>query len=125
MEQKKTGLVEASAEFLSLKTSSSPLKESSEDKAVTKKVEKIDPDSFYQKTIGHEHIYSGGQSDRENHTYHVHNTSTGKTHSISLDHGGKTMSHKAVRSESPKEVSDAAVKHIHKDHKEEMTYSDD
>jgi hypothetical protein len=52
----------------------------------------------------------------------VHNTHTGKTHTISLDHGGGTMSRSQIRKHAPKEVSDKAVAAIHKDHKEEMKY---
>jgi len=63
-----------------------------EDSKVTSSIEKKDPDAMHMSTHGTQHVYVGGQSDRENHSYHVHDTSTGKTHHVSLDHGGKAMS---------------------------------
>ena len=94
-----------------------------EDAAVTKKVEKEDPDAIHIGTAGHEHVYSGGQPDHESHVYHIHNTKTNKTHTAMIDHGGEdTYSHAKVHKEfgGDKNVSKAASKIAHKDHKEEM-----
>ena len=94
-----------------------------EDSKVTSSIEKKDPDAMHMATHGTQHVYIGGQSDRENHSYHVHDTSTGKTHHVSLDHGGKAMSHGAVKSAAGSKVSSAAVKAIHSDHKDELSES--
>ena len=94
-----------------------------EDSKVTSSIEKKDPDAMHMSTHGTQHVYIGGQSDRENHSYHVHDTSTGKTHHVSLDHGGKAMSHGAVKSAAGSKVSSAAVKAIHSDHKDELSES--
>ena len=83
-------------------------------------VGKKDPDSFHISSHGSQHVFGGGDSDRENHTYHVHDTKTGKTHHVSLDHGGQAMSHGEVKKAAGQHVSPAAVKSIHKDHKEEL-----
>ncbi len=93
----------------------------SEDSKVTSSIEKKDPDAMHMSTHGSQHVYIGGQSDRENHSYHVHDTSTGKTHHVSLDHGGKAMSHGAVKSAAGSKVSSAAVKAIHSDHTDELS----
>ena len=92
-----------------------------EDSKVTSSIEKKDPDAMHMSTHGTQHVYIGGQSDRENHSYHVHDTSTGKTHHVSLDHGGKAMSHGAVKSAAGSKVSSAAVKAIHSDHTDELS----
>lgn len=92
-----------------------------EDSEVTSSIEKKDPDAMHMSTHGSQHVYIGGQSDRENHSYHVHDTSTGKTHHVSLDHGGKAMSHGAVKSACGSKVSAAACKAIHSDHKDELS----
>jgi hypothetical protein len=92
-----------------------------EDSKVTSSIEKKDPDAMHMSTHGTQHVYIGGQSDRENHSYHVHDTSTGKTHHVSLDHGGKAMSHGAVKNAAGSKVSSAAVKAIHSDHKDELS----
>jgi hypothetical protein len=92
-----------------------------EDAAVTKKVEKEDPDAMHIGTAGHEHVYASGGGDE--HVYHVHNTKTGQTHTAVIDHGGEdTYSHAEVHKEfgGDKNVSKAASKIAHKDHKEEM-----
>lgn len=94
-----------------------------EDNKVTSSIEKKDPDAMHMSTHGTQHVYIGGQSDRENHSYHVHDTSTGKTHHVSLDHGGKAMSHGAVKSACGSKVSAAACKAIHSDHKDELSES--
>lgn len=94
----------------------------SEDAAVTKAVKKADPDAMHIKTVGHEHVYSGG-SDGGEHVYHVHNTKTGQTHTATLDHGGTdTYSHPEVHKEfgGDSKVSKAASKVAHNDHKSEM-----
>jgi len=119
-------LVEAAAEFLSRDTSTKQTKqitENTEDPSVTKKVSQKDQDAFHIHTTGTEHIYGGGDPDRETHSYHVHNTATGKTHSFQLEHGGEVVSRSQIRKMAPKEVSDKAVAAIHKDHKEEMQFS--
>ena len=92
-----------------------------EDSKVTSSIEKKDPDATHMSTHGTQHVYIGGQSDRENHSYHVHDTSTGKTHHVSLDHGGKAMSHGAVKSACGSKVSSAACKAIHSDHTDELS----
>ena len=94
-----------------------------EDSKVTSSIEKKDPDAMHMSTHGTQHVYIGGQSDRENHSYHVHDTSAGKTHHVSLDHGGKAMSHGAVKNAAGSKVSSAAVKAIHSDHKDELSES--
>jgi len=93
----------------------------SEDSKVTSSIEKKDPDAMHMSTHGSQHVYIGGQSDRENHSYHVHDTSTGKTHHVSLDHGGKAMSHGAVKSACGSKVNAAACKAIHSDHTDELS----
>ena len=92
-----------------------------EDSKVTSSIEKKDPDAMHMSTHGTQHVYVGGQSDRENHSYHVHDTSTGKTHHVSLDHGGKAMSHGAVKSACGSKVNADACKAIHSDHKDELS----
>jgi len=94
-----------------------------EDSKVTSSIEKKDPDATHMSTHGTQHVYIGGQSDRENHSYHVHDTSTGKTHHVSLDHGGKAMSHGAVKAACGPKVGAAACKAIHSDHKDELSES--
>ena len=94
-----------------------------EDSKVTSSIEKKDPDAMHMSTHGTQHVYVGGQSDRENHSYHVHDTSTGKTHHVSLDHGGKAMSHGAVKAACGPKVGAAACKAIHSDHKDELSES--
>ena len=93
----------------------------SEDSKVTSSIEKKDPDAMHMSTHGSQHVYVGGQSDRENHSYHVHDTSTGKTHHVSLDHGGKAMSHGAVKAACGPKVGAAACKAIHSDHTDELS----
>jgi len=92
-----------------------------EDSKVTSSIEKKDPDATHMSTHGTQHVYIGGQSDRENHSYHVHDTSTGKTHHVSLDHGGKAMSHGAVKAACGPKVGAAACKAIHSDHTDELS----
>lgn len=96
-----------------------------ENKAITQLVNKHTQskagDNIHLSTHGTQHIYSSGHSDEDSHVYHVHDTSTGKTHTVGIEHGGETASHKDVRKAATKEVSDASVKAIHKDHKEEMS----
>ena len=73
-----------------------------------------------------EHIYVGGQHSRDEHTYHVHNSGTGETHTIALDHGGQDVySAKEVHQEGKGKISRAAAHHIHKDHAKEMSYLQD
>ena len=97
-----------------------------QDKAVTAHIRKSDRDAGHLSTHGSQHVYMGGQSDRENHSYHVHDTSTGKTHHVSLEHGGEEMSHSEVKSvvktQTSGKVSPAATKAIHSDHSEEMSF---
>ena len=92
-----------------------------EDSKVTSSIEKKDPDAMHLSTHGSQHVYIGGQSDRENHSYHVHDTSTGKTHHVSLDHGGEAMSHDAVKKAAGSKVSPAAVKALSLIHISEPT----
>jgi len=93
-----------------------------EDSSVTSKVKKLDPEAIHISSHGTQHLYSGAQADHDNHTYHVHDTSTGKTHHVSLDHGGEEMSHSEIKNETPSHVSPAVVKAIHKDHKGEAKF---
>lgn len=88
-----------------------------EDPAVTKKIAKKDDDHYHIATHGHEHVYGGSQPDHETQVYHVHNTKTGKTHSIAVEHGGEEYPHSDMRKEVPglNKVSTAASKSIHKD----------
>jgi hypothetical protein len=104
-----------------------PVKESAqiaeaagEDKAVSAIVAKHDSDSFHVKTVGHEHVYAGESGSPDAHVYHVHNTQTGKTHHIYMEHGGDAMSHREIKKQAGSHISDAATKAIHKDHKEEV-----
>ena len=72
-----------------------------------------------------EHIYVGGQHSRDEHTYHVHNSGTGETHTIALDHGGQDVySANEVHKEGKGKISRAAAHHIHKDHAKEMSYAE-
>ena len=88
-----------------------------EDKEVTKKIAKKDPDHYHIATHGDEHVYGGSQPDHETAVYHVHNTETGKTHSIAVEHGGEKYPHSDMRKEvsGMSKVSTAASKSIHKD----------
>ena len=89
-------------------------------------IRKVDPDAHHHKSVGHEHIYIGAQPDRDTHTYHVHNSKSGKTHTVDLDHGGRdTYSHKEVHQAAKGNISRAAALHIHKDHKSEMSMHED
>lgn len=92
-----------------------------EDSKVTSSIEKKDPDAMHLATHGKEHVYIGGSSDRENHTYHVHNTGTNKTKTVSLNHGGKAMSHGEVKKAAGASCSDAVCKTIHSDHTDELS----
>ena len=94
-----------------------------EDSKVTSSIEKKDPDAMHLATHGKEHVYIGGSSDRENHTYHVHNTGTNKTKTVSLNHGGKAMSHGEVKKAAGASCSAAVCKTIHSDHKDELSES--
>jgi hypothetical protein len=105
-----------------------PVKESTqiteaagEDKAVSAIVAKHDSDSFHVKTVGHEHVYAGESGSPDAHVYHVHNTQTGKTHHIYMEHGGDAMSHREIKKQAGAHVSDAATKAIHKDPKKIST----
>jgi len=88
-----------------------------EDKEVTKKIAKRADDHYHIATHGHEHVYGGDQPDRETQVYHVHNTKTGKTHDIPVEHGGEEYPHSDMRKEvsGMSKISTAASKSIHKD----------
>jgi len=89
-------------------------------------IRKIDPDAHHHKSVGHEHIYIGAQPDRDTHTYHVHNSKSGETHTVDLDHGGQdTHSYKEVHQAAKGKISRATALHIHKDHKSEMSMHED
>jgi hypothetical protein len=89
-------------------------------------IRKVDPDAHHHKSVGHEHIYIGAQPDRDTHTYHVHNSKSGKTHTVDLDHGGRdTHSYKEVHQAAKGKISRATALHIHKDHKSEMSMHED
>jgi len=93
-----------------------------EDRNVTKAVIKHthDPDALHVGSTGHEHVYSGESPDRETHVYYVHNTKTGKTHEAGLEHAGKALSHDEVHKEFGGNVSKAASKMVHNNHKDEV-----
>ena len=86
MEQKKTNLIEAAAEFLSRDTSSkvSLSLNEGEDDAVTKRVNAKHPDVGHIVSEGPHHIYAA-EKDRGIKYVH-HNSSTGKTTSLGI-HG--------------------------------------
>lgn len=93
-----------------------------EDSNVTKAVVKHtdDPDALHVGTVGHEHVYAGESPDRETHVYYVHNSKTGKTHEAALEHAGEALSHDEVHKEFGGNISKAASKMVHKDHKDEV-----
>lgn len=88
-------------------------------------VQDHDMDADHVSSHGSQHVFQGTQPDRGTHMYHVHDTSTNKTHHVELDHGGKTMSHGSVSKAAGKNVSSAAAKAIHSHHKSEMSESTD
>lgn len=93
-----------------------------EDRNVTKAVIKHtdDPDALHVGSTGHEHVYAGESPDRETHVYYVHNAKTGKTHEAGLEHAGKALSHDEVHKEFDGNVSKAASKMVHNNHKDEV-----
>ena len=85
MEQKKTNLIEAAAEFLSRDTSSKVSQAlNEEDDEVTKRVNAKHPDVYHIVSEGPHHIYAV-EKDRGIKYVH-HNSSTGKTTSLGI-HG--------------------------------------
>ena len=93
MEQKKTNLIEAAAEFLSRDTSSkvSLSLNEGEDDAVTKRVNAKHPDVGHIVSEGPHHIYAA-EKDRGIKYVH-HNSSTGKTTSLGIHGRNATESH--------------------------------
>ena len=89
--------------------------------AAEKVVRKLDRDAYHVASHGSQHAFVAGESDRgESDHYMVHDTETGKTHHVHIEHGGEPMTHAEVKKAAGKEVHPSVVKAIHKDHKEEL-----
>ena len=107
MEQKKTNLIEAAAEFLSRDTSSkvSLTLNEGEDDAVTKRVNAKHPDVGHIVSEGPHHIYAA-EKDRGIKYVH-HNSSTGKTTSLGI-HGRNAT--ESVYSDMRSKMEDHGIK---------------
>jgi hypothetical protein len=89
--------------------------------AAEKAVHKLDRDAYHVGSHGSQHAFAAGETDRgESDHYMVHDTATGKTHHVHIEHGGEPMSHAEVMKAAGKNIHPSVVKAIHKDHKEEM-----
>lgn len=89
--------------------------------AAEKVVHKMDSDAFHVGSHGTQHAFAASETDRgEANHYFVHDTATGKTHSVTLDHGGEMMSHAQVKKAAGPHIHPQIVKALHKDHKDEM-----
>lgn len=97
---------------------------SQEDSDITKKVNKFSGQghNFFVSKNGSQHVYMHDWSDNDTAIYNVHDTDTGKTHQVQVEHGGDSVSAKQVRAAAPKEVSDSTVKMIHKDINDSQEY---
>ena len=107
MEQKKTNLIEAAAEFLSRDTSSkvSLSLNEGEDDAVTKRVNAKHPDVGHIVSEGPHHIYAA-EKDRGIKYVH-HNSSTGKTTSLGI-HGRNAT--ESIYSDMRSKMEDHGIK---------------
>lgn len=90
--------------------------------AAEKKVLKKDPDAMHIASHGTQHAFAAGETDRgEAHYYMVHDTATGKTHGVALEHGGEVMSHDEVKQEAGSKIHPEIVKAIYNDHKADLS----
>ena len=107
MEQNKTNLIEAAAEFLSRDTSSkvSLSLNEGEDDAVTKRVNAKHPDVGHIVSEGPHHIYAA-EKDRGIKYVH-HNSSTGKTTSLGI-HGRNAT--ESIYSDMRSKMEDHGIK---------------
>ena len=121
MEQKKTNLIEAAAEFLSRDTSSkvSLSLNEGEDDAVTKRVNAKHPDVGHIVSEGPHHIYAA-EKDRGIKYVH-HNSSTGKTTSLGI-HGRNAT--ESVYSDMRSKMEDHGIKISDKTDKRLADYHD-
>lgn len=121
MEQKKTNLIEAAAEFLSRDTSSkvSLTLNEGEDDAVTKRVNAKHPDVGHIVSEGPHHIYAA-EKDRGIKYVH-HNSSTGKTTSLGI-HGRNAT--ESVYSDMRSKMEDHGIKISDKTDKRLADYHD-
>ena len=121
MEQIKTNLIEAAAEFLSRDTSSkvSLSLNEGEDDAVTKRVNAKHPDVGHIVSEGPHHIYAA-EKDRGIKYVH-HNSSTGKTTSLGI-HGRNAT--ESVYSDMRSKMEDHGIKISDKTDKRLADYHD-
>jgi hypothetical protein len=123
MTQKYADFMTAQNKAMSPANASAVVVQEGEDSNITKLVRKKDDDSSHIGTHGDEHVYMGGQGDRESTEHHIHNAKTGVTHSVNIDHADAPLSHKEVHSQVDKQtkgaVSTGATKHIHNAMKED------
>ena len=121
MEQKKTNLIEAAAEFLSRDTSSkvSLSLNEGEDDAVTKRVNAKHPDVGHIVSEGPHHIYAA-EKDRGI-KYDHHNSSTGKTTSLGI-HGRNAT--ESIYSDMRSKMEDHGIKISDKTDKRLADYHD-
>ena len=121
MEQNKTNLIEAAAEFLSRDTSSkvSLSLNEGEDDAVTKRVNAKHPDVGHIVSEGPHHIYAA-EKDRGIKYVH-HNSSTGKTTSLGI-HGRNAT--ESVYSDMRSKMDDHGIKISDKTDKRLADYHD-
>ena len=121
MEQNKTNLIEAAAEFLSRDTSSkvSLSLNEGEDDAVTKRVNAKHPDVGHIVSEGPHHIYAA-EKDRGIKYVH-HNSSTGKTTSLGI-HGRNAT--ESVYSDMRSKMEDHGIKISDKTDKRLADYHD-
>tara|TARA_R110000868_G_scaffold392343_1_gene662920 strand:+ start:94 stop:468 length:375 start_codon:yes stop_codon:yes gene_type:complete len=121
MEQKKTNLIEAAAEFLSRDTSSkvSLSLNEGEDDAVTKRVNAKHPDVGHIVSEGPHHIYAA-EKDRGIKYVH-HNSSTGKTTSLGI-HGRNAT--ESIYSDMRSKMEDHGIKISDKTDKRLADYHD-
>ena len=121
MEQIKTNLIEAAAEFLSRDTSSkvSLSLNEGEDDAVTKRVNAKHPDVGHIVSEGPHHIYAA-EKDRGIKYVH-HNSSTGKTTSLGI-HGRNAT--ESIYSDMRSKMEDHGIKISDKTDKRLADYHD-
>ena len=121
MEQNKTNLIEAAAEFLSRDTSSkvSLSLNEGEDDAVTKRVNAKHPDVGHIVSEGPHHIYAA-EKDRGIKYVH-HNSSTGKTTSLGI-HGRNAT--ESIYSDMRSKMEDHGIKISDKTDKRLADYHD-
>lgn len=99
-----------------------------EDSSVTKKVVKHTQDEGADHVMSHhgQHAYIGQMDSSDTTTYHVHDSKSGKTHSVEVDHSeGKASKNSFHKAFEGTHAHPDLVKKLHKWHNSQLSHGSD